>query len=337
MQTIREMPYACLPARRLLSPAIASAYDSVLLVGFGGPTAMSEVRPFLANVLRGRPIVPARVETVVHHYELIGGKSPFNELTFRQARALAAQLRADGTSLPTYVGLRCWTPYLHETLQHMMAEGRRRAVALIMAPHQSEASSGRYEREVTNARERVGAGAPQIDYVADWHAHPLFIEAVSDHVRAAMERLPVERRASAALVFSAHSIPTAMAAASPYVEQITDSARLVAERLVHAHWSIAYQSRSGSPREPWLGPDLNSEVIPRLVANHCRDLVVVPIGFVCDHVEVLYDLDIEARRIAEDAGIRFARAATVSDHPAFICALADMVRRRIAASAPASR
>lgn len=149
-----------------------------------------------------------------------------------------------------------------------------------------------------------------------------------------MEQFPAERRASAVLVFSAHSIPTAMAAASPYVEQITNSARLVAERLAHAHWSIAYQSRSGSPREPWLGPDI-TEVIPQLAADGCRDLVVVPIGFVCDHVEVLYDLDIEARQIAEQAGINFARAATVNDCPAFIRALADMVRRRIAAPAAA--
>jgi len=315
-----------------LISAITSAHDSVLLIGFGGPTTMSEVRPFLANVLRGRPVPPERVEAVVHHYELIGGKSPFNELTLRQAQALEAQLRADGLPLPTYVGLRCWTPYLHETLQRMMSEGRRRAVGLIMAPHQSEASSGRYEREVTIAREQVGAGAPQVNYVGDWHAHPLFIEAVSDGVRAVLEQIPAERRGAAALVFSAHSIPTAIAAASPYVEQITDSARLVAERLAHAHWSIAYQSRSGGPREPWLGPDI-TEVIPRLAADGCRDLVVVPIGFVCDHVEVLYDLDIEARQTAEHAGIRFLRAATVSDHPAFIRALADMVRRRLTAPA----
>ena len=307
---------------------MAMAYDAVLLIGFGGPTNMSEVRPFLDNVLRGRPVPPERVETVVHHYELIGGKSPFNELTLRQARTLEAQLSADGFRLPVYVGLRCWTPYLHETLQRMMAEGRRRAVGLIMAPHQSEASSGRYERAVTVARERVGAAAPQVDYVDDWHAHRLFITAVSEHVGAALRHIPAERQASAMLVFSAHSIPTAMAA-SPYVEQITNSSRLVAERLAHPRWSVAYQSRSGSPREPWLGPDIN-EVVARLAGEGCRDLVVVPIGFVCDHVEVLYDLDIEARQIAEQAGINFVRAATVSDHPAFIRTLADMVRCRTA-------
>ena len=310
------------------SPAQGS-YDAVLLIGFGGPTNMSEVRPFLDNVLRGRPVPPERIEIVVHHYARIGGKSPFNELTFRQARGLEARLRAEGQALPVYVGMRCWTPYLYETLQRMMDDGVRRAVGVIMAPQQTDASWGRYEREVTAAREQVGAGAPQIDYVDEWHAHPSFIEAASDNVSAALKEIPAERRASVLVLFTAHSVPTAMAAASPYVEQIAESARLVVERLGHTRWSIAYQSRSGSPREPWLGPDIN-EVIRQLVGEGCRDVVVAPIGFVCDHVEVLYDLDIEARQIAEQVGIRFVRAATVSDHPAFIRMLADVVRRRIA-------
>lgn len=291
---------------------------------------MSEVRPFLDNILRGRPVPPERVETVVRHYELIGGKSPFNELTFRQARALAAQLKSGGLSLPVYVGLRCWTPYLHETIKRMVAEGRHRAVAIIMAPHQTEASWGRYEREAAAAREVVGDDAPLIEYVEEWHAHPGFLAAVGEQVSAALAQVPAERRGAARLVFSAHSVPTAMAAASPYVEQITESARLVAERLGHAPWSVAYQSRSGSPREPWLGPDIN-QVVTDAAAAGCRDLVVVPIGFVCDHVEVLYDLDIEAQQIATQAGVHFIRAATVSDHPAFIRALAERVRQRVGA------
>jgi len=305
-------------------------YDSVLLIGFGGPTSMSEVRPFLANVLRGRPVPPERVEVVVHHYELIGGKSPFNELTFRQARALEAQLEADGLPLPVYVGLRCWTPYLRETLERMAAEGKRRAVGVIMAPHQTEASWGRYEREAAMARDSLGAGAPAIDYVEEWHAHPSFLSALCENVAAALAQIPVQRRSETLLVFSAHSVPTAMAAASPYVAQIMESARLVAERLAHGRWSVAYQSRSGSPREPWLEPDIN-QVVSSAAAKGCRDVVAVPIGFVCDHVEVLYDLDIETRQIAQQSGINFVRAATVGDHPAFIRALTDMVQRRIAA------
>ena len=265
---------------------------------------------------------------MVHHYELIGGKSPFNELTFRQARALETQLRSMGTALPVYVGMRVWTPYLAETLQRMAADGVRRAAGIIMAAQQTDASWGRYEREVAAARERIGAAAPTIDYVDEWHAHPLFIEAVTDLVRAALGQIPVERRSTAALVFTAHSVPTAMAAASPYVHQITEAAELVAQGLAHARWSLAYQSRSGSPREPWLEPDV-AAVIRQLAEVGTRDVIVAPIGFVCDHVEVLYDLDIEARQIAQEVGINFVRAATVNDHPTFIRMLADVVRQRI--------
>ena len=244
-------------------------------------------------------------------------------------------MQADGLPLPVYVGLRCWTPYIHDTLKRMAAEGKCRAVGVIMAPHQTDASWGRYERETAAARDVAGAGAPAVDYVDEWHAHPSFIEAVGENVSAALQRIPADRRAETMLVFSAHSVPTAMATASPYVGQITDSSRLVAEGLGHRRWSVAYQSRSGSPREPWLEPDIN-QVIAQLAAKGCRDVVVAPIGFVCDHVEVLYDLDIEARQIAEQAGMIFVRAATVSDHPAFIGALADMVQRRIAAPSQAS-
>jgi protoporphyrin/coproporphyrin ferrochelatase len=301
------------------------AYDAVLLIAFGGPTAMHEVRPFLDNVLRGRPVPPERVAAVVRHYEIIGGRSPLNELTFRQARALEAELRANGPPLPVYVGMRNWTPFLHETLERMAADGVQRAVGVIMAAQQSDAGWGRYQRDVGAARAQVGAAAPQVDYTHDWHAHPLFVRAVSDTAGAALERVAAERRASAAMVFTAHSIPTAMAAVSPYVEQVAEGARAVAAHIGQQHWSIAYQSRSGSPREAWLEPDI-CEVVRQLARAGVRDLVVVPIGFVCDHVEVLYDLDIEARQTAAAGGVNFFRAAAVNDHPVFIRMLGDVVR-----------
>jgi protoporphyrin/coproporphyrin ferrochelatase len=302
-------------------------YDAVLLIAFGGPTAMHEVRPFLDNVLRGRPVPPERVELVVHHYELIGGRSPLNELTFRQARGLDAELRAGGPPLPVYVGMRNWTPYLHETLARMAADGVRRAVGVILSSQQNDAGWGRYERDVAAARAQVGAAAPVVDYGDEWHAHPLFIEAMRDNVAAALQQIPSERRAATPIIFTAHSIQTALAAASPYVAQITEGAQLIAARVGHAKWSIAYQSRSGSRREPWLEPDI-CEVVRASSRDGVRDLVVVPIGFVCDHVEVLYDLDIEARQVADAAGINFVRASTVNDHPAFIRMLADVVRRK---------
>ncbi|HVO22898.1 MAG TPA: ferrochelatase [Candidatus Margulisiibacteriota bacterium] len=305
-------------------------YDAVLLIAFGGPTAMDEVRPFLANVTRGRPIPPERLEAVVHHYELMGGRSPLHELTLRQARGLEAELRAHGPALPVYVGMRNWTPFLHETLQQMVANGVHRAIGVIMSAQQNEAGWGRYQRDVAEAQARVGAGAPQVDYVDEWHAHPLFIAAMSANVRAALACVPAERRRTTPIVFTAHSIPIAMAAASPYVEQVTEGARLIAEQVGHSQWCIAFQSRSGNPREPWLEPDI-CDVVRQLSAEGMGDLVVVPIGFVCDHVEVLYDLDIEARQAAADAGINFVRAATVNDHPLFISMLADVVRRHVAA------
>ena len=258
-------------------------YDAVLLIAFGGPTAMSEVRPFLDNVLRGRSVPAERVELVVHHYGVIGGRSPFNELTFRQARALEAELRAHGPVLPVYVGMRNWTPYVHEAVQRMAADGVRRAVGVIMAAQQTDASWGRYQRDVAAARERVGPSAPQIDYAGEWHAHPSFIEAVSGCIAAALDQVAPTRRASAPVVFTAHSVPAAMAAASGYADQIADAARLVAERAGLGRWSIAYQSRSGGPREPWLEPDI-CDVIRQLGRAGERDVVVVPIGFVCDHV-----------------------------------------------------
>ena len=308
------------------------AHEAVLLIAYGGPTAMHEVRPFLDNVLRGRPVPPERLEAVVHHYELIGGRSPLTEITLRQAHGLEAELRAHGQALPVYVGMRNWPPYLTETLRRMQADGVRRAIGVIMAAQQNDAGWGRYQRDVTaaqtQARAQVGAGAPQVDYVDGWHAHPLFIAAMSDNVRAAFAGIPAERRAAAALVFTAHSIPTAMAAASPYVAQITEGAQLIAEQVGHPRWSIAYQSRSGNRREPWLEPDI-CDVVRQLARDQARDVVVVPIGFVCDHVEVLYDLDIEARQAADEGGVHFVRAATVNDHPLFIRMLADVVRQKV--------
>jgi len=296
------------------------AADAVLLLAFGGPTRPEEIRPFLANVLRGRSVPPERVEEVVRHYEAIGGRSPLNDLTFRQAHKLEATLTVTGPALRVYVGMRNWEPYLADTLARMAGDGVRSAVGVILSPHASEASRERYMEEVKAA----GAGAPTVRWVGSWHTHPLFVTAVADAATAALVTLPAARRAAAPLVFTAHSVPVAMAARAPYVVEIAASARAVAERLGRARWKVAYQSRSGSPREPWLEPDVN-DALRALAADGARDVVVVPVGFVCDHVEVLYDLDVEARATARAAGLGFARASTVNDHPLFIQMLAEVV------------
>jgi ferrochelatase len=207
----------------------------------------------------------------------------------------------------------------------MADAGIRRAVGLILSPHATEASRERYIETVDAGRAVLGARAPEIHYVPTWHLHPLFIQAVAENVGEALDQLPPARRADAMLVFTAHSVPTAMAAASPYVAEITASSRAVAERLGHPRWQVAYQSRSGSPRDPWLGPDVN-DALRTLAKAGTRDVVIAPIGFVCDHIEVLYDLDVEARATAAELGIGFVRASAVNAGPRFVAMLADVVR-----------
>ncbi len=302
--------------------------DSVLLIAFGGPERPEDVRPFLQAVTAGRPIPPERLEELARHYDLIGGRSPLNALTRRQAEGLRAALAAEGRALPVWVGMRNWPPFLHETLAAMKDQGRRRALGIILSPLQTEASWSRYVDDVAAAREKVGPDAPEVVCAPAWSDHPRFIDAVVDQTRAALERVDPARRAGARLVFTAHSVPVAMAAASPYAAQLEAAARLVATRLGSARFALAYQSRSDPPRDPWLEPDVR-DVIRALAGEGVRDVVVVPVGFVCDHVEVLYDLDIEARAVAEGHGVTFHRASAPNDHPAFITMLADLVRRGV--------
>ena len=301
------------------------AADAVLLIAFGGPTRPEEVEPFLANVVRGRPVPPERLAEVARHYHAIGGRSPLNAITFAQAEKLRAALAEAGTPLPVYVGMRNWEPYIADTLARMADEGRRGATGLILAPHATEASRARYTDAVAQASAALGTRAPVIRWAPDWPAHPLFIAAAADLTAAALAKLPDERRAAAVLVFTAHSVPRTMAAGSPYEAEIAASARAVAERLGHRVWQIAYQSRSGGPHEPWLEPDVN-DTLRALAAAGARDAVVVPIGFVADHVEVLYDLDVEAAATARAAKLGFVRTPAVNDHPLFIRMLADLVR-----------
>jgi protoporphyrin/coproporphyrin ferrochelatase len=295
--------------------------DAVLMIGFGGPTRADEVRPFLDNVLRGRPIPRERYEEVVHHYDLLGGRSPYNELTMRQAAALRAELAKKNISVPIAVGMRNWEPYVADSMRTLSNGGARRVLGFIMAAHRSEASFERYQATVEDARAQLGGRAPEIVYPEPWHDHPLFVTAVASRVREALSRLDFPDRSRARLIFTAHSIPIAMAKAGPYVEQLTQSARIVAADLGIDTWQFAYQSRSGSPRDAWLEPDIK-ETLRRLDS---KIAVVVPIGFLCDHVEVLYDLDVEAAQVARECGIRMERAPTVGDHPLFIEMMASIV------------
>lgn len=302
-----------------------STFDAVMLIGFGGPTRPDEVRPFLDNVLRGRPVSPARIEEVVRHYDRIGGRSPYNELTLGQAVALNRELANAGIGLRVVVGMRTWPPYIAETLAALDRAGARRVLGFIMSAFQCEASWDRYQQAVAEARARLGPSAPEVEYVAPWSGDPLFIEASAARIADAAGVLAPAARREAQLIFTAHSIPVAMAAKSPYAEQFTNAARRVAAALAIENWTLTFQSRSGDPREPWLEPDIRAA----LAATRARDVIVMPLGFLCDHVEVLYDLDIEAAEVARIGGLRMIRVATAGDHPAFIRMMAAAVRRRL--------
>jgi len=302
-----------------------SAIDSVLLVAFGGPTAPAEIRPFLEIVAGGRRIPPERLDEVARHYERMpGGRSPLTALTEAQAEGLRRALAGAGGPLPVFVGMRNWHPFLHETLAAMGARGHRRTLAIILSTFRTEASWDRYAADVETARGRT-AGAPEIVLAAPWFEHPGFVGAAAEGVARALAAMPPAERAQTPLVFTAHSVPVAMAAASPYVADFTATARAVATRLGHSRWSLAYQSRGGGPREPWLEPDVG-DVVKALAKDGARHVVVAPIGFVCDHVEVLYDLDVEARGIAEAHGVTLHRAPAVNAHSEFVAMLADIVR-----------
>ncbi len=299
--------------------------DAVLLIGFGGPTRPDEIRPFLDNVLRGRPIPQERYEEVVRHYEVMGGRSPYNEHTLRQAGALRARLRRDGIDIPIVVGMRNWNPFILNTMRELAGNRAHRILGFILAAHRCEASWERYQGAVEDARSKIGADAPQIEYPKVWHTHPKFIEAVVQRTSDAFAQLDESERGRAELILTAHSIPVPMANASGYADQIRESASAVASRLGRDSWTLAFQSRSGAPRDPWLEPDI-SEVIRKLDG---RPAVVMPIGFLCDHVEVLYDLDVEAAKSARECGVKMVRAGTVADHPAFIDMMAEIVRQHL--------
>ncbi len=246
-----------------------------------------------------------------------------NDLTRRQAQGLRERLQRDGRATPVYVGMRNWRPFLDETLEALAADGRRRVRGIVLSAFRTEASWDRYIASVEAAREALGQRAPVVEYAEPWAGHPLFIRAVAGRVTATLEGLPPASR-GAPLVFTAHSIPRSMADASPYVEQFADASRRVAEAVGSARWALAYQSRSGNPRDPWLEPDV-CDSIEDLARAGEKAVIVVPIGFVCDHVEVLYDLDVEARRKALDLGMEYHRVPAVNDHPLFIDMLAEGV------------
>ncbi|WP_046471216.1 ferrochelatase [Allosalinactinospora lopnorensis] len=314
-------------------------YDAFLLLSFGGPETDDDVIPFLENVTRGRGIPRERLAEVGEHYFLFGGVSPINQQCRDLIEAVRADFSANGVDLPIYWGNRFWDPLLAETVAQMAKDGVRRVVALATSAYCCYSSRRAYLDDIATAREAAGPDAPEIDLIGPFFDHPGFVEPLVEHTREALAGLPADKRAGARLLFSAHSIPTAMADASggpgqgygpggAYVAQLRQVARLVSERLGTGNdYELVYQSRSGPPSQPWLEPDINDR-IEELAEEGVSAVVVVPYGFVSDHMEVKYDLDHEALDTARGLGIDFVRALAPGTHPRFVSMVRELIAER---------
>ncbi len=310
------------------SRLITSNYDALLIVSFGGPEGMDDVMPFLENVLRGRNVPPERLREVAKHYEMFGGVSPINGQNRNLITALNKELATNGPHLPVYWGNRNWHPLLADTLSQMAADGIKQALAFVTAAYSSYSSCRQYLENIAAARATVGSRAPDVEKLRAYYNHPLFIEANVENIQAAFDRIPESRRAAAQLVYTAHSIPQSMADNCRYEAQLTETGTLVAGALGHHSWRLVYQSRSGSPAQPWLGPDV-CVYLKELKESGIEDVVVAPIGFVSDHMEVIYDLDTEAKQLCQEIGLNMVRASTAGTHPAFIKMIRDLILERV--------
>jgi ferrochelatase len=307
-------------------------YDAILLVSFGGPEGPDDVMPFLKNVLRGRNVPRERMLQVARHYELFGGISPINSQNRKLIAALRQEFEANGPRLPIYWGNRNWHPMLSDTIQEMANDGIKHALAFVTSAYSSYSSCRQYLEDIESARESVGPGAPTIDKIRAFYDHPGFIEANSENVRAALSQFPESRRATTHVAFTAHSIPRSMAENCVYETQLQETGRLVAQATNQNNWRMVYQSRSGPPTQPWLEPDILDH-LKDLKAAGTTDVVITPIGFVSDHMEIVYDLDTEARQLSEQLGLNMVRARTAGTHPAFISMIRELILERTALNA----
>ena len=299
------------------------SYDGLLVVSFGGPEGMDDVLPFLENVLRGRNVPRERMLKVANHYEMFGGVSPINQQNRNLIAALEKELERNGPRLPIYWGNRNWHPMLTDTVGRMAEDGIKNALAFVTSAYSSYSSCRQYLENISDAQSQVGLGAPRIEKMRAFYNHPLFIEANVEHVRAALEQV-----SDAHLVFTAHSIPESMAANCDYVAQLAETAGLIARELKIDKWQLVYQSRSGSPMQPWLGPDV-LEHLRTLASAGVKEVVVAPIGFVSDHMEIVYDLDFEAQNLARELDVKMVRAATAGTHPSFVKMIRELMLERI--------
>lgn len=298
-----------------------TTYDAILVVSFGGPEKPDDVMPFLENVLRGRNVPRERMLEVAEHYLHFDGKSPINDQNRALIAALESELARSGTRLPVYWGNRNWHPLLSETLQQMRCDGVRRALAFVTSAYSSYSGCRQYREDIERARQQIGEGVPEIDKLRVFYNHPGFIAPMAENVAAALDRLP-----GAEILFTAHSVPFSMAQTSCYEAQLREAARLVMAALgLGTPPTLVFQSRSGPPTQLWLAPDVGDF----LREHRPERVIIVPIGFISDHMEVLYDLDTEARNICDELGIQMQRAATVGTHPRFIAMIRELIVERL--------
>jgi ferrochelatase len=304
-------------------------YDAILVVSFGGPESREEVIPFLETVLRGKNIPRERLLTVAEHYYHFGGKSPINQQTRDLIAALKTELEQNGPRLPIYWGNRNWHPLLPDTLQQMKQDGIRRALGFITSAYSSYSGCRQYREDIARAQSEVGSGAPAVDKLRVFFNHPGFIEASVERVAEALRAIPADVSQNVQIIYTAHSIPMSMANTSDYVAQLEEVRRLVSAALGQTNHVLLYQSRSGAPGQPWLEPDI-LDYLRRVKAEKLASAVVLaPISFLSDHMEVLYDLDIEAQQLCDSLGLPMSRAKTVGVHPKFIGMIRELILERM--------
>ena len=303
-------------------------YDAILVVSFGGPECPEDVIPFLENVLRGRNVPRERMLAVAEHYYHFGGKSPINQQTRELIAALESELAQHGPKVPVYWGNRNWHPMLAETLQQMKQDGIRRALAFVTSAYSSYSGCRQYREDIARAQDEVGSGAPEVDKLRAFFNHPGFIEATEERLRDALHELPAAARQNTQIVYVAHSIPISMANSCDYVLQLQEVRKLVSSRLGITNDALVYQSRSGAPGQPWLEPDILDYLREVKARGLASSVVLAPVSFISDHMEVLYDLDIEARQLCDSLPLPMARAKTVGVHPKFIGMIRELIVER---------
>lgn len=305
------------------------SYHALLIVSFGGPESREDVIPFLENVLRGRNVPPERMMAVAEHYYHFEGKSPINQQTRHLIAAIENEFAEHGPKLPVYWGNRNWHPLLADTLRQMKQDGVQRAFAFVTSAYSSYSGCRQYREDIARARAEV-EGAPEIEKIRAFFNHPGFIDATEDRLQDALAELPSDARQNVQIIYVAHSIPISMASTCDYVTQLSEVRKLVSERLGITNDALVYQSRSGAPGQPWLEPDILDYLRDVKVRNLASAVVIAPISFISDHMEVLFDLDIEVRQLCESLGLPMARAKTVGVHPKFIGMIRELILERMA-------